>query len=62
MHWALADEDSSRQKYYLVNDLHIGGNGALQHCDYSTEFIEFLKGLHLATAPVGWFFEAADIS
>jgi len=37
--------DSSRQKYYLVSDLHMGGDGALQHCDYKAEFIEFLKGL-----------------
>src|SRR6201981_3758863 len=36
---------SSTQKYYLVSDLHMGGDGALQHCDYSAEFIEFLKEL-----------------
>jgi len=42
--------DSSRQKYYLVSDLHMGGDGALQHCDYTTEFIEFLKGLVPAIA------------
>jgi UDP-2,3-diacylglucosamine pyrophosphatase LpxH len=36
---------SSTQKYYLVSDLHLGGDGALQHCDYTAEFIEFLKGL-----------------
>jgi UDP-2,3-diacylglucosamine pyrophosphatase LpxH len=40
--------DRSRQKYYLVSDLHMGGDGALQHCDYTTEFIEFLKGLESA--------------
>jgi hypothetical protein len=33
------------QKYYLVSDLHMGGDGRLQHCDYATEFIAFLKGL-----------------
>jgi UDP-2,3-diacylglucosamine pyrophosphatase LpxH len=33
------------QKYYLVSDLHMGGDGALQHCDYTDEFIAFLKGL-----------------
>jgi UDP-2,3-diacylglucosamine pyrophosphatase LpxH len=32
-------------KYYLVSDLHMGGDGRLQHCDYATEFIAFLKGL-----------------
>jgi UDP-2,3-diacylglucosamine pyrophosphatase LpxH len=33
------------QKYYFVSDLHMGGDGQLQHCDYGAEFIEFLKGL-----------------
>ena len=42
--------DSSRQKYYLVSDLHMGSDGALQHCDYTTKFIEFLKGLENADA------------
>jgi hypothetical protein len=36
---------SSTQKYYLVSDLHMGGDGALQQCDYAPEFIEFLKEL-----------------
>jgi hypothetical protein len=36
---------SSTKKYYLVSDLHMGGDGALQHCDYMVEFIEFLKEL-----------------
>ena len=33
------------KKYYLVSDLHMGGDGQLQHCDYAAEFIAFLKGL-----------------
>jgi UDP-2,3-diacylglucosamine pyrophosphatase LpxH len=33
------------QKYYFVSDLHMGGDGQLQHCDYTAEFIAFLKGL-----------------
>src|SRR4029079_2324601 len=33
------------QKYYFVSDLHMGGDGQLQHCDYAAEFIEFLNGL-----------------
>src|SRR5215472_3795405 len=33
------------RKYYFVSDLHMGGDGALQHCDYTAEFTEFLKGL-----------------
>src|SRR5215475_3931370 len=31
------------QKYYFVSDLHMGGDGQLQHCDYAAEFIEFLN-------------------
>lgn len=33
------------EKYYLISDLHMGGDGKLQHCDYAEEFIAFLKGL-----------------
>lgn len=33
------------QKYYFVSDLHMGGDGQLQHCDYASEFIAFLKAL-----------------
>jgi UDP-2,3-diacylglucosamine pyrophosphatase LpxH len=33
------------QKVYLVSDLHLGGDGELQHCDYTTEFVDFLRGL-----------------
>jgi UDP-2,3-diacylglucosamine pyrophosphatase LpxH len=36
---------SRAQKYYLVSDLHMGGDGQLQHCDYAAEFIAFLKEL-----------------
>src|SRR5262245_50694687 len=32
-------------QYYFVSDLHMGGDGQLQHCDYTAEFIAFLKGL-----------------
>jgi len=38
-------EHSSAQKYYLVSDLHMGGDSQLQHCDYAAEFIAFLKEL-----------------
>jgi len=38
-------EHSQAQKYYLVSDLHMGGDGQLQHCDYAAEFIAFLKEL-----------------
>ena len=37
------------QKYYFVSDLHMGGDGQLQHCDYTAEFIAFLKGLESET-------------
>jgi UDP-2,3-diacylglucosamine pyrophosphatase LpxH len=33
------------RKYYFVSDLHMGGDGQLQHCDYTAEFIAFLKQL-----------------
>src|SRR5215813_8533565 len=33
------------RKYYFVSDLHMGGDGRLQHCDYAAEFIAFLKQL-----------------
>ena len=32
-------------KIFLVSDLHLGGDGELQRCDYATEFIAFLRGL-----------------
>jgi UDP-2,3-diacylglucosamine pyrophosphatase LpxH len=32
-------------QYYFISDLHMGGDGQLQHCDYTTEFIAFLKEL-----------------
>jgi UDP-2,3-diacylglucosamine pyrophosphatase LpxH len=38
-------EPSSTPKYYFVSDLHMGGDGQLQHCDYASEFIEFLREL-----------------
>src|SRR6516164_8916850 len=31
-------ERNSTQKYYLLSDLHMGGDGALQHCDYIDEY------------------------
>jgi UDP-2,3-diacylglucosamine pyrophosphatase LpxH len=33
------------KKYYFVSDLHMGGDGQLQHCDYTSEFVAFLKEL-----------------
>ncbi|MEM7348657.1 MAG: metallophosphoesterase, partial [Chloroflexota bacterium] len=31
--------------YYLVSDLHMGGDAELQTCDYAEEFIQFLQQL-----------------
>ena len=33
------------KEYYFVSDLHFGGDGQLQHCDFAEEFIEFLAEL-----------------
>jgi UDP-2,3-diacylglucosamine pyrophosphatase LpxH len=33
------------QRYYFVSDLHMGGDGQLQHCDYTAEIIAFLQRL-----------------
>lgn len=33
--------------YYFLSDLHLGGDGELQNCDFSAEFIAFLKDLSL---------------
>ncbi|MCU1288490.1 MAG: hypothetical protein JWN60_719 [Acidobacteria bacterium] len=32
-------------EYYFVSDLHFGGDGQLQVCDYTEEFVDFLKNL-----------------
>jgi UDP-2,3-diacylglucosamine pyrophosphatase LpxH len=33
------------REYYFVSDLHFGGDGQLQVCDYTEEFIAFLRQL-----------------
>jgi UDP-2,3-diacylglucosamine pyrophosphatase LpxH len=33
------------QEFYFVSDLHFGGDGQLQVCDFTEEFIEFLREL-----------------
>lgn len=33
------------RQYYLLSDLHLGGDGELQHCDFADEFVAFLDGL-----------------
>jgi UDP-2,3-diacylglucosamine pyrophosphatase LpxH len=32
-------------EFYVVSDLHFGGDGALQQCDFADEFIGFLRRL-----------------
>ena len=38
-------QQDALHKYYFVSDLHMGGDGQLQHCDYIAEFIAFLNQL-----------------
>jgi UDP-2,3-diacylglucosamine pyrophosphatase LpxH len=33
------------REYFLISDMHIGGDGELEHCDFEAELIEFLKSL-----------------
>jgi len=33
------------KSFYFVSDLHLGGDGQLQLCDFADEFVTFLKGL-----------------
>ena len=33
------------REYFFISDMHIGGDGELQHCDFEVELIEFLKSL-----------------
>lgn len=33
------------REYYFLSDLHLGGDGELQHCDYADELIAFLASL-----------------
>lgn len=33
------------KEFYVVSDLHFGGDGALQQCDFAEEFIAFLRDL-----------------
>jgi len=33
------------RQYYFLSDLHLGGDGELQHCDFADEFVAFLGSL-----------------
>jgi UDP-2,3-diacylglucosamine pyrophosphatase LpxH len=33
------------KEFYFVSDLHFGGDGSLMHCDFTEEFVNFLKRL-----------------
>jgi len=37
------DKPPPPREYYFVSDLHLGGDGQLQYCDYASEFIDFLR-------------------
>jgi UDP-2,3-diacylglucosamine pyrophosphatase LpxH len=37
--------------YYFISDLHIGGDGALDECDFETELISFLSDLEKGPLP-----------
>ena len=41
----IMEEPTLTKRYYFVSDLHMGGDGQLQHCDYTDEFVKFLKEL-----------------
>ena len=45
-------EKSESTEYYFVSDLHFGGDGQLQVCDYTEEFIAFLRQLAAKDAGV----------
>lgn len=55
------------KEYYFISDLHIGGDGLLQKCDFEEELIEFLKELETKRVPteliiVGDFFGFWEIT
>ena len=31
------------REYFFISDMHIGGDGELEHCDFEAELIEFLN-------------------
>jgi UDP-2,3-diacylglucosamine pyrophosphatase LpxH len=33
------------KEFYFVSDLHLGGDGSLMHCDFTAEFVGFLRKL-----------------
>ncbi len=39
------DHENQATTFYFVSDLHLGGDGQLQICDYIDEFVAFLKQL-----------------
>lgn len=42
---------SAPSRYYFISDLHIGGDGVLDHCDFENELIGFLRDLESAPGP-----------
>jgi UDP-2,3-diacylglucosamine pyrophosphatase LpxH len=37
--------------YYLISDLHIGGDGGLARCDFEQELVEFLAQIAAGPTP-----------
>ena len=37
--------------YYLISDLHIGGDGGLAHCLFENELIQFLREIAAGPQP-----------
>lgn len=35
------------KEFYFVSDLHLGGDGSLMHCDFTREFVGFLRKLEV---------------
>jgi UDP-2,3-diacylglucosamine pyrophosphatase LpxH len=42
---------TSPTTYYLISDLHIGGDGGLGHCDFEDELVEFLRTIAAGPQP-----------
>ncbi len=41
----MTDSNNLKTNYFFISDLHLGGNGNMQNCDFADELIDFLKSL-----------------
>lgn len=46
-----SSQDNESPTYYFISDLHIGGDGALNHCEFETELIAFLQQIAKGPTP-----------